>query len=1657
MGNPSKPSWRRSTGPKPQVSSDKGWQSRRVRATESALSGHRVKLLLLGLLVFALAVAFLIAAWRRPLATPLIVASVTKYSAALPPNDFAKEDAARLAEANPKNVHSATPFEGRIDRPSLLEYLERQVAKVPAGGPGKNVAMLYVSAHGALNGGGEPCLLLSDADPLNAASWLKMSELLELLKARPQLKKVLFLDIGRFESLWSAGLLYNGFPEQLEKLLVESPVPNLYVVSAVSAGERAWSAPELGGSVFGYYVARGLQGAAQANDKQITLRELTTYLEREVARHVAEQRASDQRPRLLTALADDQDFAVAYTGGSSLTPSTATQQQDQKQIAARWKQVHEHWRQLEERIRQRPSLEGPSRRPEPVRTAQLQQELLRMEQLLLAGSAYVDEFNSAESRARTLLDEIGKLDTPPDVVAYSLPLHRQLTESNAVDSKAATTLAAWLAADGKPPLKKDEKPPPPLDYSAAAHVAWGFWQQQESLRPIHLRDLLALVDESGGRRNSKGEAVADFVEIHVMRMLDRYVDRAGNSEFTPAQQKAIRSVLATRLLAEGVAAPDDERTHFWNQPSVNEADKSRRLAEDQLFGDPSQPVDPALPADFGEKYMLAGAQGKSVAGALYLRDLIWSELPYLAMWAAQSIDQQDGGVATDQLVEAAEKIADKNLELAATLDSLLAAGKVDDLTTLQPMVDELQQSFQSLRNTFVTYCQELKDRGTDDRVTLREIGEVLQVPSPLLAADERERLASKYVSRVFGLSELLGSPAKKPDAESTGSGKRSSRLSAISKREYHPAIHLLNRNQFKLLTNRREPEPKLTQGNDSAIVWTARQGDRVRSWLRDVEQAASDLEDDTKNRLKDATETQANIRAGASEADRLVRAAAALAPANVRDPSIKLRYVDRHLQLLWHAQRTLDDFWGPPPAKDNAQSYFATVASSYIAGARQFDDTPTSPSYDRKDLREILSDRISAIQGTVIDPRDVRTLGDQPLANQNVHIEWHQHLPVPGMAALFLERNAAGGKFELIPVKDPDSRDWRRQVLSVGSSAQVDVTHRVPIDQLGAPGGKSDLTANLLYRGHLLQKPFSVGRPESVFIAGFDPRTPPRAKVTVKGEGKRRAFITIIIDCSGSMRAIDDGVQRMEAAKGAVLALLNSLELGRHYHIGLRAYAHRYRFDAKLAANGNYAIVDVNGNEIPNDPTANPDKDVQILVRMDELNAQHRQNISAEVNKLRFNGVTPLYYSIMHALIDDEADFQFADEDDLRHIIVITDGINEQQYDRTTKDQLLNVIDNEPRAQGKRVDIVLFQESKVQTDPGLLERHGRQKILSELQDIKQVAQRTKGTYFSANDPDQLIAALRDALKLVKFSVTPVAVPNVGNRDQKELGKDQIIEVVPNQPGQYRVQLHPQSEVPAQIIEIEGGEAIELEYDKTHDQLVFPRYNPGDERGLPGDYLDPESRERYFVTPILPTKSLNRVTFEVAIQNVDPKKFTPRPKNVWAQIEPLSESEQRVGSVYHFYDAQFSLDTPVPVFRFVVNDWPAGASQAAIQMWFKFGNPPIKPNGVLRVTPLEPKLIDEDIPNVQFAAELIQPGQGSRDWRLHVVERHDKGTDLFTARVQATPAAGRVSHSYFIGVDEVRHEFDYSGETSPTAIVTSRDRVIEHSIAVPRFVRAVKEN
>jgi Mg-chelatase subunit ChlD len=1693
MDGSSRPSWRkgaraprRSDAPRGEPASA-SWQTRRADSRRRLLAGNRAKIFLFSLAALVLVIWFVVAVFWTGIRTPLLAIGITQYAAPLPPNAYAMEDITSLETTNPRNITNRPLRQGGT-REDCRRFLESQLTSQRPGGPKRDVVLIYLSAHGVVNEQNEPCLLFGDAEPLDDATWLPIRELFEWLKKDQERletakrKIVLLLDAGRIEDDWGLGILYNGFAELLAEAWQRADVPRLYVLNAASAGQVSWPAPELNGTVFGHFVAQALAGAARGRDNKVTLRELFEYLQAQITPWTVRHRDDVQQPLLIPEIGPEQDFPIVFAGGAAAPngfgPEDAASRHEQ--IARRLAQTNQLWKLREQRLAERPVL-----RVDPLGLAASGHRLLRAEQLALAGTAYEAEFESARAQIEGALRDLGDSHLPEQLEVFSLPLAHQIGRIPETAQELDTAFAAWSSAGGRPKAKPDTLPPPgPRSYGGAATIGLRWLSQQAAPPRSQLQEVLGLIDEfkAAGSSGESRWPGPDVSEVQWLRLLERHADWDAGPPVAARLVVVLGGTISLQQEAERAAAPDDVRTHHWVQPLVDEADVMRRVAQDWVLVGDAPALDKAAAGvrDASAAYTAALERGATISAALELRDRVWSELPDLARWVGsrlrRSSHPETAGSGTLENASGAAQLDAEVLsyafltrlvlaarEFSVRLDGGLTRGERWPPAGLEDAQRETATRFAALRQNYQAHCEQLKS-AADDRPTLRNILAALQ--TPLLAADRRQALTEKLCRVMFleagsAESEPLGSAARETTTGDVRSLRHPDCAKQLADLTRHPALELLDRSQALLLPEayRHAVVSRKPQDGESPLVWLARQGGELRRLLADLRGALRELEDETNRRLKEATESPANTRAGLGEADRLARAAAPLWTTRTwenpaldtarkddrreQDPARRLTSFDRHWQLLWHARRNLGDCWGAAKVGPLVP-YFADVADRYLAAAGQLEAAPRSLRYGGEILKDVKGRRLEALKSQPVQAGHASSLGGECSVRHQSEVRWPRDLPA-GVAALFLHAPPDdNARTRLLPVLDQaTAQPVRRYACEVGGTAgSGPAPPQYQLAKEDAVGGK--VFVSVLFRGHLWGQEFTIREPRYIVRTEMVPPRPNTAKVTVLGRGKRTAHILFVFDCSGSMNKQNDKTKRRridtarESLDTLLQAMLTESKLaGSRYEVGLRAYGHRVRFTRGAP----YCDKD------PKDSRIHPDLDVQVLAGMRPLTAEHYALCQKQLRPLQPWGQTPLYYALQLAF--DENDFQGIPADDPKHIMVITDGANfqteclaKQEAGRPTRpNDVLRARDAAANGQYRntQIDIIGLDMD----DPS--------------QELRKLAEATGGRYYDAeNDTESLLRQLREVIRRLEYSVSPAA--ESAPPERKPLGDPCHLTGLTPQPSSFVVRLFGASRLPPpQELVLEGGEAVELEYRDRDNLLVFPPYDPrsfdprDDKRGAEYALKDPHGGALCRVQAMLPRRVGKDVEFYVYVQRQAEAEFTRRPAHVWAEIRPATGEDRR----YVFYDPDFVPERPVPVFRFVAADWPATASKAEIKLWLQFAAASVKPDAEETVNPVQRTVFQvSSLPGHDFGIRCESlSGQG---YRVIVRERQPAGTALTQARVSVQPPPHKITHRYYVGVDMAQHEFDYPRQTPAVVHVTARAKITDPAIAVPPLVVMVPE-
>jgi hypothetical protein len=565
------------------------------------------------------------------------------------------------------------------------------------------------------------------------------------------------------------------------------------------------------------------------------------------------------------------------------------------------------------------------------------------------------------------------------------------------------------------------------------------------------------------------------------------------------------------------------------------------------------------------------------------------------------------------------------------------------------------------------------------------------------------------------------------------------------------------------------------------------------------------------------------------------------------------------------------------------------------------------------------------------------------------------------------------------------------------------------------------------------------------------------ATITVHGDESATARVVFILDCSRSMLSNN----RMVLAKKALHDVMDQmLRAKERYVVGLWAFGHRAWYP-RANVPGDEQYSNYKKKKYPRD-AIRPDYDVEQIAPLRLLTGEFRQFLENEIQQFEPWGYTPLYYSLEQCFDSLRSQNQPVD------VIVITDGVDipsrvlvteEPKEDaRRTREIVVAARDKNPNPDKPRIYVVGMDHRDLENDE---QRGPRLKALREL------AVRTDGEFFDANsfNRDDLFQKLQEVLDLPKYEVVPRG--EIGGHDTSTsagtpLGVSTRISPI-GRSGSCVVQLtggRYKLDVP---VFFEGGENIELIYDKWNGKLRFPKYEPREARGEILRVRSEKHNKTFRVQAMLPRPvSLDRKVWEFYAyvqeetgEDRDEYLFTRRPQHVWAEIQPKHNGAD-IGPSYEFFDCDFVPDTPVPVFRFRAQNWPQQATSATIRLWFSAHPNDVTPNQthVIDSSKLEEVTI-RGLPGVSFRVRAT-PLSGEHSYRVKVTETHDSPTRVEPIRVQIYPPANRVVRRYFDGVSEIEHEFYYEEKQATEARFTSYSSVVENAIRVPELAVPLPE-
>jgi hypothetical protein len=465
----------------------------------------------------------------------------------------------------------------------------------------------------------------------------------------------------------------------------------------------------------------------------------------------------------------------------------------------------------------------------------------------------------------------------------------------------------------------------------------------------------------------------------------------------------------------------------------------------------------------------------------------------------------------------------------------------------------------------------------------------------------------------------------------------------------------------------------------------------------------------------------------------------------------------------------------------------------------------------------------------------------------------------------------------------------------------------IPHSGFDEVGSGTTRNAVVLFRGHEFRAPVVI-RPVGGTEVSHVPSPLDFADVLVLGPMQKHASLVFVLDCSGSMQQPlplegAEGARRFDAAILAVRQLLVRLAEMGDARVGVILYGHRARWDHErrdqVLYQKRYSRA-VPANQMPYD-------DVEPVLPLGRFDATIAAQVSDLLGTLEPWGETPLYLALLEAVQ------QFTTWDDAydRHIVVVTDGIN-QQF-------------NAPAERRKQVQDVI---AAIAGRPIAMHIVGfgipQGQVPQARAAFDALARANRGSYMPIDDAARLLDHLQGLLGERTFTIREAD----GREHQSAVGSALRLENLSAlvQPLQVRV------DNIVETLTVQGGESLRLS-PQSDGTLGAEPYLAGRPLFQPLVSGGASSGEGWLLGVHRPLRTAAQVQFEFSLQH--PRgRIAPHPAEVWIEATPVLSSGERA-TPFTFYDREFLVGTSVPVLKAVAENWPANASRASVRAWFRF--------------------------------------------------------------------------------------------------------------------------
>ncbi len=1603
---------------------------------------RRIRAIAVGLLL--LATLGLTALWIeqvvfRPRLTPVLLATVTDYAWPVDPNAWAREDAARLQMLHRHSLQVLDLSPDWRSSELALKRLDADLAALAASRSLADTVVFYFSMHSAVDSEGKPYLLPAEASPLDSATWLPVSAVLDRISAAlpRRVHKLVLLDSNRTGMNWRIGQLHNTFAQRLSDAIDPERHPNLVIVNSTAPDQSAWSSPALGGSAFGYFVSRGLAGAADTaagskrpvsaeaavtvsqggnGDGRVSVTELVDYLNDQLAAWCTAHDLPVQRVQRTPVSSGDCSIAWSL-------PSRAAQQFEQGLELNTARSVSPTdldtlWRRLGELPRQRLLAVVPEALND------LEHRLLWLEKLSAAGTAYQQQ----AVRERTSIDR--RLSD----------IEQQLTASEIRHSPVALRRALL-----RQPAALGGSPPPSLRLAAtlgtisADQLDSAERQWNELIAGADPQRLQATVSQLQTLAAS-GENGGSIDDAQFLRLLQRYqtLDRWSRRDALAKllELRATADRLAVMQLPEG---QQDIRSIPWVTPLLRQADQQRLVAEDWLLAGQSAAsaqIDPQLAAA-STAYAAAADRLLRIAAAIALRDDAAQRLPAIAeAWAA--IPPQLAGDAAADDAAGDSSAADAGDRIPSWI---LPA--ISDCITLSQQLDRVPTTADDTSVPFLTTADQLRQTLAQIDAQLERwlvtLGdETLERPwlqlraalsLPFLPWQQRRdlRLVHDRIAQ-SQVAEYQSGDAVTTESDDVAWDQRPGNRPALLawptidrplSWSVHPAV-LISGNEST------GSDPGATQGlvpAESSLARMEQLGYLVRNSLGHWTDGAA------MDRWSDAP-TAADDTAVAA---RWQRRALPLVAARPQHTPLQSRWrEDLQRLLVWQADRQLTAFLGSPAASSGPPRppFFDTACSRCLDWVEELGPQSAALQRDIEQIRRRqIARRLAARTGLATSadtsplPQDAAEFAIAVTVTPLAETQLPADAFPSGLPSVWVQTAQRQIVTQAATVSLPLSTS---QTFELSPRPGIAGLEREPPESLaagaeerGASGIDTPrLTALTTFRGNEFDQPFVVNRLQGTTIS-YRPHRYGASTITLLGQQKKRASVMFVLDCSQSMSeplasesASDSARSKLDVAKAALVQMLDELSQQDGTRVGVIFFGHRIAWTR--SAPPRLSLSPGAGVDVPEGLM--PSRDVELLLPLGRFDTG---GVLRRLDVVQAWGQTPLNQAIVEAT----GAFASDDPDTEKSIIVITDG-RDYQFTPSRSDirQPPRTTHNDALRAGQQAGVPIYLLG-FGLEPA-------ERAQAEA-DFQQLAEATGGAATTVDDAGELMRQLRARLSLGSYTVQ---------------GRREVVQRSPGQPPSVTAVLNGTVTVDprefsgetfelnfgaaSQSFPLAGGEALRIRLSADSNRFL----------PIPFDWQFPQTielvsgasqqRSPYVLRAHRPQRQGQRAIFPISIQSTRDA-VTPRPAETWLAVTPIVDGVEDREHRYWFYDVNYEPNQPVPLLQWEANHWPNNAASARLDFWCKFERSVPFAEYPLHEVIASPEayvgLPVPEFPEVKLQITAGKPARNEDDYVVNVIQLHDAAVpdiaqirvEFRTAKIfqpkrvthQFDPANGVVSHTY----------------------------------------------